>query len=166
MSSQAWPFIRYNFLLFSHTFLFSCQNAISDLTAELTEMPVLTHIPVSSFLLQLEGICSTTWGETIKLPLHSQLSASGRAVLFMAIYVSIKSSGNTTTEKNKRPMSSWEKSWSLPLHSVLFSYQKLVARYGQEWVRHRTGHKVSRKWEVLSMQNVLIRGLEWKCSFS
>lgn len=55
----------------------------------------------------------------------------------------------------------------VPTSIGLFSYQKPVARwYGQEWVRHRTGRKVSRKWEELSVQNVLIRGLEWKCSFS
>lgn len=108
-SSHAWPFIRYNFLLFSHTFLLSCQNSISDLTAEMAELSMLIHFPGSSFLLWLQGVCSSTCRETITLSLYSQLSACRRAELFKAIYVSIKSSENTTTAKNKRPLSSGEK---------------------------------------------------------
>lgn len=120
LSSHAWPFIRYNFLLFSHTFLLSCQNAISDLTAEMAELSMLTHTPVSSLLLQLHSVCSTTCQETIKLSLHSQLSASRRAESFKAIYVSIKSNENTTTEKNKRPLFSGKKNQPFPHLSACF----------------------------------------------
>lgn len=111
------PFIRYNFPLLSHTFLLSCQNSISELTAEMAELSMLIQTPLSSFLLQLQGVCSSTCRETITLSLYSQLSASRRAELFKANYVSIKSSEKTTTAKNKRPLSSGEKNW--PFSSLL-----------------------------------------------
>lgn len=77
ISSHAWPFIRYNFPLLSHTFLLSCQNSISELTAEMAELSMLIQTPLSSFLLQLQGVCSSTCRETITLSLYSQLSAPG-----------------------------------------------------------------------------------------
>lgn len=50
-------------------------------------------------------------------------------MLFLAVYVAVKNSGNTIPEKNKRPMSYM----ATPTSIGLFSYQKLVARWhGQE----------------------------------
>lgn len=81
VSSHAWPFSRYSSLLFSHTFLLSCQSSVSDLTAEMAELSTLTHSPAFSFLLQLQGV-SSTCRETATLSLQPPREQSC-SMLFM-----------------------------------------------------------------------------------